>query len=98
VFIRRCSLADRYDDVVRVSLRNFVPDEPGSSADVAAGLMLASKLQAMLPKRLVCCVPVDAQGVFSDGGVGVAWDGVVTLGLQLNDQGAWALLERGPHR
>ncbi len=98
VFIRRCSLADRFDDVVRVTLRNFVPDEPGSSADVAAGVMLASKLQTMLPKRLSCCVPVSSQGVFSDGGVGAAWDGVVTLGLQLNDQGAWALLERGPHR
>ena len=66
-------------------------------ADVAAGLLLSAKLQKMLPKRLVSCVPVEAKGEFSDGGVGAAWDGVVTLGLQLNDQGAWALLERGPH-
>ncbi len=96
-FIRRCSLADRYDDVVRVMLRNYVADEPGSSADVVAGLLLANKLQKMLPKRLVSCVPVAANGAFSDGGVGAAWDGVVTLGLQLNHEGAWALLERGPH-
>jgi U3 small nucleolar RNA-associated protein 22 len=96
-FIRRCILADRYDDVVRVTLRNFVAVEPGSSADVVAGMLLANKLQSMLPKRLVSCVPVSAQGTFSDGGVGAAWDGEITLGLQLNDQGAWALLERGPH-
>jgi U3 small nucleolar RNA-associated protein 22 len=96
-FIRRCNFADRYDDVVRVALRNFVPDEPGAPADVAAGLLLSAKLQKMLPKRLVSCVPVEAKGEFSDGGVGAAWDGVVTLGLQLNDQGAWALLEHGPH-
>jgi U3 small nucleolar RNA-associated protein 22 len=96
-FIRRCNLADRFDDVVHVVLRNFVPAEPGSSADLAAGLLLSSRLQKMLPKRLASCVPVSAQGSFSDGGVGAAWDGVVTLGIQLNDQGAWALLERGPH-
>jgi U3 small nucleolar RNA-associated protein 22 len=96
-FIRKFNLADRYDDLVHVVLRNFVPDEPGSSADLVAGVLLANKLQQMLPKRLVCCAPVAAHGAFSDGGVGAAWDGVVTLGLQLNDQGAWALLERGPH-
>jgi U3 small nucleolar RNA-associated protein 22 len=96
-FIRRCNLADRFDDIVRVVLTNFVPDEPGSSADLACGMLLSHKLQKMLPTRLVSCVPIAAQGAFSDGGVGAAWDGVVTLGLQLNDQGAWALLERGPH-
>lgn len=96
-FIRRCHLADRFDDIVRVTLRNFVPVEPGSSAEVVAGVLLANRLQKMLPKRLVSCVPVEAKGAFSDGGVGAAWDGVVTLGLQLNQEGAWALLERGPH-